>query len=68
MKNDMIAKVCATAGILLMAYAVIGRFVYGPTVLGWVPYLRQGMAAGSAMLGANSLLLIAVLAKLFEKK
>jgi len=68
MKNDMIAKVCAVAGILLMLYAVVGRFISGPEVFSWVPFLGNGMAAASAMIGADTLLLIAILAKLFEKK
>ncbi|MFC1496987.1 hypothetical protein ACFLS1_00750 [Verrucomicrobiota bacterium] len=66
MKNlNMAVKVLVAAGILLALYSIAGRFLGGRAVLGWL--IPGGMAASSAMIGANTLLLLAVLAKLCGK-
>jgi hypothetical protein len=62
---NKISVVLAVAGILLMLCSVIGRFVGAQTVFGGV--LGGGISAMSAMIGASTLLLLAVLAKLFSK-
>ena len=60
-----VSVVLAVAGMLLVLCSVVGRFVGAPTVFGGV--LNGGMSAMSAMIGANALLALAVLAKLFSK-
>ena len=61
-----LSHVFAVAGILLMFYAFLGRFICEPTVLGWL--IPGGMSAGSAMIGANSFLLLAILANFYKKE
>ncbi|MBN1894824.1 hypothetical protein JW906_10030 [bacterium] len=57
----------AGIGVLLMICAVLGRFISEPTVFGdIVP--PEGMDATSVMIGANSFLLLAILAHLFKKE
>ena len=55
-----LGKIAAGAGVLLLIYSVVGRFVGGPTIgLGLVE-----LDPKSGMIFANSLLLIAILLKL----
>jgi hypothetical protein len=56
----------AVAGVLLIVYAIVGRFVYGPTVFGYL--VKDGMAASSALIGGNTLLILALLADTYSKK
>lgn len=56
----------AAAGVLLIFYAIVGRFVHGPSVFGYL--VKGGMAAGSAMIGGNTLLLLALLLDAYSKK
>jgi len=51
-------------GILLVIYAVVGRFVGDPSVLGFVFPLETK----TVVLGANTLLLIAIFMNLCSKK
>ncbi|MDD4870763.1 MAG: hypothetical protein PHR77_09405 [Kiritimatiellae bacterium] len=61
-----ISQGLAAAGILLIVYAIVGRFVYEPTVFGYL--VKYGMAASSALLGGNTLLLLAMLVDAYGKK
>lgn len=53
------SKILAVLGILLAAYALVGRFVGGTQVLSSL--VPGGIAAGTMMAGANTLLVLAVL-------
>ena len=64
----LLSYVCATVGVLLMFCAVIGRFVQARTVFGGIVPSWGGMAASSVMEGANTFLLLAVLAYLYYRK
>lgn len=67
MKNfKILSQVFAVIGILLMIYAFLGRFIGGDTVFGYI--IEGGMSASAAMLGANSFLLLAILANLCKKE
>ena len=58
-----LGKIVAVAGILLLVYSVMGRFVGGETIgLGLVK-----LSALSGVVAANSLLLIAILLKLCDR-
>ena len=61
-----LSYVLAVAGVMLMIMAFLGRFVFAPTVFGGM--FRDGMSAASAMLGSNTLLLLAILAYLYSRK
>jgi hypothetical protein len=61
-----LSQALAVVAMLLAAYAVVGRFVYAPSVLGWM--VRDGMAGSSVMMGTNTLLLLAILAELYGRK
>lgn len=61
----LLSGVFAVAGVLLAACAVLGRFIYAPSVFGGV--LPPGMAASSVLVAANTLLLLAVVAHLYKK-
>ncbi len=50
-------------GVLLLAYSLIGKFVNGPSIFGYI----YPIDPKTGVLFANTLLLLAVLAKL-EKK
>ena len=54
----------AIVGVLMLVYAVVGRFISEPTVLGWLPPPGFPMQPKSLVIGANSVLLLAVLASL----
>ncbi len=62
----MLSRVLAVAGILLMVYSFVGKFIGRPTVFGYI--IPGGMSASSAMLGADTLLLLAILAYLYRKE
>jgi hypothetical protein len=60
-----LSYVFAVAGVLLMIGAFLGRFICAPTVFGWI--IPGGMMASNAMIGANTFLLLAILAYLYKK-
>ena len=67
MKNfKILSQVFAVIGILLMIYAFLGRFISGATVFSYL--FPGGMSATSAMLGANTFLLLAILANMCKKE
>ena len=59
-----LSYVLAAIGVFLFVYSVIFRFVNDPTVFGYIYALK----AKTVVLGANSLLLMAILACLYAKK
>jgi hypothetical protein len=61
-----VAILLTAVGILVAAYAVVSRFVYDQTALGFL--IHNGLAASTVMIGANTILLLAILAKLFNDK
>ncbi|MBI4633763.1 MAG: hypothetical protein HY742_07720 [Deltaproteobacteria bacterium] len=61
-----LSHVFAVIGILLVIYAFLGRFIDGRTVFGYI--IRGGISAPSAMLGANTFLLLAILANFYKKE
>lgn len=61
-----LSRVFAVVGVLLVIYAVVGRFVGRPTVFGYL--IPGGIKAASAIVGANTLLLLAVLTHLYKKQ
>jgi hypothetical protein len=62
-----LSYVFAVVGILLVICAVLGRFIDSQTVFGnFIP--DGGMAATSVMLGADTFLLLAILAYLYKKE
>lgn len=58
-----IPRLLVILGLLALLYAVIGRFVGGPGVLGWL-VKPGGIAAGTMVVGANTLFLLAIAAHL----
>ena len=67
MKNfKILSQVFAVIGILLMIYAFLGKFISGDTVFSYL--FEGGMSATAAMLGANSFLLLAILANMCKKE
>ncbi len=63
---DVLSRVFAVAGVLLVIYAVVGRFVGRPTVFGYL--IPGGIKASSAMLAANTSLILAILTHLYKKQ
>ena len=61
----VLSYVFAAVGVLLMIESFLGRFIGAPTVLGRV--IPGGIAASSAMIGADTFLLLAILAFLYKK-
>ncbi len=61
-----LSQVFAVAGVLLAVYAVVGRFVGRPTLFGYL--LNTPIEASSALIAANTLLLLAVLSYLYKKQ
>ena len=61
----VLSYVFAAAGVLLMIGAFLGRFIEARTVLGRI--IPGGIAASSAMIGADTFLLLAILAYLYKK-
>lgn len=60
-----LSYVFAALGILIMIGAFAGRFIEARTVLGCC--IPGGIAASSAMIGANTFLLLAILIYLYKK-
>jgi len=60
----VLSYILTAIGVVLFVYAVIFRFVRDPTVFGYIYALQ----AKTVALGANTLLLIAILAYLYSKK
>lgn len=58
-----VSYVLAVVGVLLFAYAVIGRFIGESSVFGYI----YALEAKTVVLGANTILLMAVLAWLYAK-
>lgn len=61
----VLSYVFAAVGVLLMIGAFLGRFIDARTVFGKI--IPGGIAASSAMIGADSFLLLAILAYLYKK-
>jgi hypothetical protein len=61
----LLSYVFAAAGVLLMVCSFFGRFIDGRTVFGKI--IPGGMAASNVMLGADTFLLLAILAYLYKK-
>ena len=55
----------ALAGVLLMIWAFLGKFIDAHTVMGRI--IPGGIAASSVMVGADTFLLLAILAYLYKK-
>lgn len=60
----MLSYIFTAAGILLFAYACVGRFVGGDTVFGYIFPLE----AKTVVLGANTILLIGISLALYGGK
>jgi hypothetical protein len=60
-----LSYVFAAVGIVLMICAFFGRFIDSPTVFGGV--MHGGMSASHVMMGADTFLLLAILAYLYKK-
>lgn len=61
----VLSYVFAAVGVLLMIWSFAGRFIDKPSVMGNI--FHGGIAASSALLGANTFLLLAILACLYKK-
>jgi hypothetical protein len=61
----VLSYVFAAVGVLLMTWSLAGRFIDKPYVMGNI--IHGGIAASSAMLGANTFFLLAILAYLYKK-
>jgi hypothetical protein len=59
-----LSYVLAVIGVAIFVYACIFRFVDQPTVFGYI----HAVQARTAVIGANSILLMAALAYLYAKK
>ena len=66
MKTKKLSQILTVLGTLLMLYAIVGRFLNGITCFGYV--IPAGVSAQSVMLGANTILLLAILAYLYTPK
>jgi hypothetical protein len=62
----VISVLLAVVGVLLAIVALVGRFHSDSCVFGTV--VEGGISAGSIMLGANTFFVLAVLARLMQKK
>ena len=62
----IVSHVFAVLGIVLMIYTFFGRFIMDRSVFGYL--IPGGMSATAAMLGANTFLLLAVLANFYTKE
>ena len=60
-----LSYVFAAVGIVLMVCAFFGRFIDSPAVFGRI--IHGGMAASHVMIGADTFLLLAILAYLYKK-
>jgi len=66
MITKKLSQLLTILGTLLMLYAIIGRFLYAQTVLGFI--FRPGISAQAVLTGANTLLILAILAHLYTPK
>jgi hypothetical protein len=64
LKMKVLSCVLAVIGVFLFVYAEIFRFISDPTVFGNIYPLE----ADTVVLGANGILLMAILAHLYNKK
>jgi hypothetical protein len=62
-----LSYICSGIGVILMLCALIGRFISRASVFGSI-MPGSGMSATSAMIGADTFLLLAILAYLYCKK
>jgi len=60
----LLSYVFAAAGVLLTVCSFLGRFIDKPSVFG--KFIPGGIAASSAMIGADTFLLLAILAYLYK--
>ena len=60
-----LSYVFAAVGIVLMFCAFFGRFIDSPAVFGRI--VHGGLAASNVMIGADTFLLLAILAYLYKK-
>ena len=63
---NTLSHVFAVTGVLLIVCAFLGRFISDQTVFG--DLIEGGMAAHSVMIGANTLLLLAILSNFYKEK
>ena len=61
----VLSYVFAAVGVILMLWSFFGRFVDARTVMG--RFISGGIAASHAMIGADTFLLLAILAYLYKK-
>ena len=59
-----LSTVLVILGAVLFVYAIVGRFVNGPTVFGYV----MPMDARTVVLGANTLIVLGIAVMLLKKK
>jgi hypothetical protein len=59
-----LSAVLVILGAVLFVYAIVGRFVNGPTVFGYI----MPMDARTVVLGANTLVVLGIACLLMEKK
>ena len=57
-----LSYIITVIGILLAIYAVVGRFIGEPTILGFIPGIK--IKAVNGLIAANTVLLIAILTNL----
>ena len=62
---NLVSFACLLIGGMLMVYSVLGRFIDEPSLMG--TFVEDGISAGSVMIGANTFLLLAILAKVLRK-
>jgi hypothetical protein len=61
----VLSYVFAAGGVLLVGWSFLGRFIDARTVMGCI--IPGGVSASSAMIGADTFLLLAILAYLYKK-
>jgi len=66
MKTKKLSQILTVLGTLLMLYAILGRFLFAPTVLGFI--FQPGISAQALLTGANTLLILAILANIYTPK
>ncbi|MBI4707091.1 MAG: hypothetical protein HY761_04095 [Candidatus Omnitrophica bacterium] len=59
-----LALLLGVVGGLIFVYAILGRFIHGPSVFGYIFPLE----AKTAVTGANTLILLAIFVAILEKK
>jgi len=61
----VLSYIFAAVGVLLIAWSFLGRFIDSREVMG--RFVHGGIAASSAMIGADTFLLLAILAYLYKQ-